>query len=112
MIEAGRVSALAIMAEERLEVMPDVPTLEEATGSDWTMSVWRGVFAPKGLPEDVRQTLTVAVEAAYNSGEYQEFMDARGLGAIWVAGAEAETFVAESDATFGEVMEAAGLTAQ
>jgi tripartite-type tricarboxylate transporter receptor subunit TctC len=112
MIEAGRVSALAIMADEKLDVMPDVPTLKEATGSDWTLSVWRGVFTPKGLPDDVRQRLTGAVETAYNSAEYQEFMESRGLGAIWIPGTDAEAFVAESDSTFGKVMEAAGLTAQ
>ncbi|WP_172331926.1 tripartite tricarboxylate transporter substrate binding protein [Mangrovicoccus sp. HB161399] len=109
MLDAGRIRALASMSKERQDAFPDVPTLKEAVGSDWTMSVWRGVFAPKGLPEDVKARLTEAVKAAYDSPEYQEFMAGRGLGTIWVPGDEADAFIAASDADFGKVMKAAGL---
>ncbi|MBE3639959.1 tripartite tricarboxylate transporter substrate binding protein [Mangrovicoccus algicola] len=109
MLDAGRIRALASMSAERQDAFPDVPTLKEAVDSDWTMSVWRGIFAPKGLPEDVKARLTEAVKAAYDSPEYQEFMTGRGLGTIWVPGAEADAFIAASDADFGKVMKAAGL---
>ena len=112
MIEANRVRPLATMAREPSGVLPDVPTLESVTGSDFTMGAWRGVFAPKGLPDDVRDALSNAVETAYNSAEYQDFMNNRGLGMLWVPGDEAVAFVSESDASFGEVMQAAGLTAE
>lgn len=112
MIGAGRIKALASMSDERLDILPDVPTLKEALDSDWQMAAWRGVFAPKGLPDDVRQTLTDAVEAAYNSEQYQQFMTERGLGMIWVPGAESADFLSSADAAFGEVMTAAGLAAE
>jgi len=111
MIGAGKVSALATMSDERLNILPDVPTLNEAIGSDWKMAAWRGVFAPKGLPDDVRARLTEAVEKAYNSDEYKEFMEGRGLGMIWATGDDAQDFLSSADASFGEVMKAAGLTA-
>lgn len=110
MIEAGRIIPLATMSDERHPLYPDVPTLKEATGLDWTLGAWRGVFAPKGLPADVREKLSAAVEKAYESPEYQDFMKGRGLGVVWRAGDDATDFVAKSDVTFGEVMKAAGLT--
>jgi len=109
MIEAGRIVPIATMGAERHPLYPEVPTLKEATGADWTLVAWRGVFAPKGLPEDVRTKLEAAVEKAFESKEYQEFMQSRGLGAVWLGGENARDFVAQSDATFGEVLKAAGL---
>lgn len=109
MIDADRVRPLASMSQERQEMFPDVPTIEEATGSDWTLAVWRTIAGPEGLPEDVRSKLTSAIEAAYNSEEYQSFMEDRGFGLRWAAGDEATEIVAEDDAALGRVMQEAGL---
>ncbi|WJS05602.1 tripartite tricarboxylate transporter substrate binding protein (plasmid) [Roseibium aggregatum] len=109
MIEAGRIVPIATMGTERHPLYPEVPTLKEATGADWTLVAWRGVFAPKGLPDGVRSKLEAAVEKAFESKGYQEFMQSRGLGAVWLGGENARDFVAQSDATFGEVLKAAGL---
>jgi tripartite-type tricarboxylate transporter receptor subunit TctC len=109
LIEAGRVKALATMSDERQALFPDVPTLEEATGSDWTIAAWRSVVAPKGLPEDVKATLAAAVEAAYNSEEYQSFAQDRGFGLLWAGPEEATEIIAEADTALGDVMKQAGL---
>lgn len=109
LIEAGRVKPLASMSEERQELFPDVPTLQEALGSDWTMAAWRAVVAPDGLPDDVRQTLTDAVETAYNSEEYQSFMKERGFGVRWAGPEDARAMIAADDESLGEVMKEAGL---
>ena len=50
LIEAGKVRPLANMGETRLDLFPDVPTLKEATGSDWTISAWRMMAGPEGHP--------------------------------------------------------------
>ncbi|SNT73562.1 Bug family tripartite tricarboxylate transporter substrate binding protein [Paracoccus seriniphilus] len=108
MIDAGRIKPLASMGDERNPAYPDVPTLKES-GVDWTLSSWRGVMAPKGLPDDVRARLTEAVETAFNSDEYQDFMKERGLGATWLGSDDAVAFIAQSDEDFGKILEAAGL---
>ena len=109
MIDAGRVRPLATMSGERQEAFPDVPTLNEATGSDWTLAVWRTLVGPDGMPDDVKATLTAAIEKAYNSEEYQTFMNDRGFGMRWASGEEATAIVAADDASLGEVMTKAGL---
>jgi tripartite-type tricarboxylate transporter receptor subunit TctC len=109
LIEAGRVKPLATMSTERQALFPDVPTLKESTGSDWTIAAWRSVVAPKGLPDDVKARLAESVEKAYNSEQYQSFATDRGFGLLWAGPEEATEIIAKADADLGEVMKQAGL---
>lgn len=78
LLEAGEVRALAVMNPERQEAFPDVPTLKEATGSDFTMSTWFGLVGPDGMPEEATSTLLAAAEKVYSGDKFQEFMAERG----------------------------------
>ncbi|MCF3934688.1 tripartite tricarboxylate transporter substrate binding protein [Acuticoccus sp. M5D2P5] len=109
LIEAGRVKALASMSDERQEIFPDVPTLKEATGSDWTMAAWRAIVAPAGLDQAVKDTLVPAVEKAYNSDQYKTFMTDRGFGMRWAGPEEATKMIGDDDQALGDVMKKAGL---
>ena len=109
LIEAGRVKSLAYMSKERSELFPDVPTLKEETGSDWEFGAWRGIVAPKGLPDDVRDKLVAALEKVYNSEQYNQFLSAQGFGASFLPGEEFGNFLATNDVNFGETMKAIGL---
>lgn len=109
LIEAGKVRPLANMGEERLGLFPDVPTLKEATGSDWTVGAWRVVAGPKGVPQEVIDVLEPAVKRAYENPEYKKFMDGRGYGMVYRNAKDAFEFVKNDDVAFGEVMKAAGL---
>lgn len=82
-IESGKVKPLFVMERERIGAMPDVPTAVEK-GVDFTWSSWKGVIAPKGMPADVRATLTDALKASIEDpafvqrmGELGEFVDYR-----------------------------------
>ncbi|ARO15883.1 Twin-arginine translocation pathway signal (plasmid) [Ketogulonicigenium robustum] len=112
MIRANRIHPLGTMGAERLPTFPDTPTINEDGTGTWTVGAWRGIFAPAGLPDDVRARLTDAVAAAAASPAYTDFMNSRGFGVLWVPADEAVSFIAESDASFGEVMAAAGLRGQ
>ncbi|WP_110675461.1 MULTISPECIES: tripartite tricarboxylate transporter substrate binding protein [Salinicola] len=109
MIEAGKVKSLAIMAPERLASFPDVPTLKEAIGSDYTIGEWRGIAGPKGMDPAVVETLEKAVEAAYQSDTYQNFMAKQGFGTEWRGADDFGKFMAEQDQRFGEIVKQVGL---
>ena len=109
LIDAGRVKSLAIMADRRNPVFPDVPTLNEAAGSDWTLGAWRGVVAPAGLPADITQKLIGALEKINKSKDYTNFMAKRGYGVKFAAGDEFEQFMATSNESLGKVMKKVGL---
>ena len=109
LIEAGKVKSLAVMGEERLGAFGDVPTLKEATGSDWKLAAWRGVAGPKGVPDEATAKLSAALEVVWNSAEFQEFMNGRGFGLVWKPGDEFTSWMKDSDAALGTVMDAVGL---
>jgi len=62
-ISSGTVKAYGVSARERLAILPDVPTAKEA-GIDYEMSIWAGIFAPKGTPKDVIDKLARALDQA------------------------------------------------
>jgi len=55
-VKAGKLKIIALFAEKRLEIFPDVPTVKEQ-GIDFAMGMWRGLAAPKGTPADVIKKL-------------------------------------------------------
>ena len=59
-IQAGKLTALALAAPKRLEVLPDVPTMEEA-GFPVDASYWFGLVAPAGTPPAVLAKLEKAL---------------------------------------------------
>jgi len=112
LIDAGRVKSLAIMAKERSPTFPNVPTLKEATGIDWTMAAWRGIVAPKGAPQEVTDKLVPALKKVYDSAEFKDFMNQRGFGMIYAPKDEFKAFMAESNDSLGSVMKAVGIAKQ
>ena len=109
LIDAGKVRSLAVMAKERAALFPNVPTLKEATGSDWATGAWRGIAAPKGLPANVAARLEASVKKAYDSKDYKDFMSQRGFGMLWGSSGEFASFMVKGDADMKTVMTAVGI---
>jgi tripartite-type tricarboxylate transporter receptor subunit TctC len=109
LIDAGKVKSLAVMDTKRSTLYPNVPTLKEAIGSDWTMAAWRGIVAPKGIPADVRDKLSAGVRKVAASKEYTDFMASRGFGVIYAGPEDFGRFMAKSDTDLGATMRAVGL---
>ncbi len=109
LIDAGKVRSLAVMDGRRASLFPDVPTLKEATGSGWAIGAWRGIAAPKGIPNDVRVRLEAAVKKVWDSKEFKDFMGQRGFGLLWGTGEEFAQFMARGDADMKAVMTAVGI---
>jgi len=55
-VKAGKLKIIALFAEKRFELFPDVPTVKEQ-GIDFGMGQWRGLAAAKGTPPDVIKKL-------------------------------------------------------
>jgi tripartite-type tricarboxylate transporter receptor subunit TctC len=52
-IKAGKLKALAVTGNERLDELPDVPSMAEAGFPSVDVHLWNGTFAPAGTPPDV-----------------------------------------------------------
>jgi len=109
LIDAGKVKSLAIMADASPALYPSLPTLKQATGSDWQMAAWRGMAAPKGLPKDVETALVDAIKKVYDSKDYKDFMASRGFGVTYMPPAAFATFMEKSSNDLGATMKAVGI---
>ncbi|MBP0440280.1 tripartite tricarboxylate transporter substrate-binding protein [Tianweitania sediminis] len=63
-IQGGTIKAYAVTAPERLDVLPDVPTGSEAGLKEFDVSIWHGLYAPKGTPSEVVDRLSKSLQAA------------------------------------------------
>lgn len=102
LMDAGRVRCLGVMSEERLDAVPDVPTLKE-TGVDWTSFTWRGLALPRGVPEERVDVLLQAVERVVTSEEYLEFCRQAGFGAAAEGPQAFRAALAEEDEAYGAI---------
>jgi tripartite-type tricarboxylate transporter receptor subunit TctC len=68
LVKAGKLKALAVTSEQRLPVLPDVPTLKEAGFDGIGTNAWNAMFAPRAVPKEILETMTTAIAAILTSG--------------------------------------------
>lgn len=73
-IKSGKIRPLATTGLQRMQVLPDVPTIAESGYKDFDVVEWNGFFVPKGTPEDVIQKLAQAIKAATQAPEVRKRM--------------------------------------
>ncbi|PYZ95918.1 ABC transporter substrate-binding protein [Alteribacter lacisalsi] len=102
-VEAGELEILAVMAEERLDAYPDVPTLEES-GVDLSIGTWRGMAVPEGTPEGTVNALEEAFAAAAEDERFIETLEDLDLGYRYEDPQGFRDLLEEQDALFGELI--------
>jgi tripartite-type tricarboxylate transporter receptor subunit TctC len=70
-VKAGKLKIIALFADKRFELFPDVPTVKEQ-GIDFVMGQWRGLGAPKGTPPDVIKKLHDAFKQGMDDPVFQK----------------------------------------
>jgi tripartite-type tricarboxylate transporter receptor subunit TctC len=70
-INGGTIKAFAVSSGERLPSLPNVPTATDQ-GVDYRMSIWAGIFAPKGTPKPVIDKLAAALDKALDDPDVQK----------------------------------------
>jgi tripartite-type tricarboxylate transporter receptor subunit TctC len=63
-IKSGKVKAYGVTTAKRVPALPDLPTLEEQGLKGFEVSVWHALYAPKGTPQPVIDTLVKALQAS------------------------------------------------
>jgi tripartite-type tricarboxylate transporter receptor subunit TctC len=62
-IKAGTVRGYVVSANQRLAALPDIPSAKEVA-INFQMSIWAGIFAPKGTPKEIVTKLSSALDKA------------------------------------------------
>ena len=99
-IQGKSIRAYAVTSAQRLGVLPDVPTMAEA-GAKLDMTIWHGLYAPKGTPAPVLDKLNTALRAALKEPAVVEKFKAFGTSTFpeseWTREAHGKLFAAEVD---------------
>ena len=111
-IEGKKVNAFAVTTSKRLTTaaLKDLPTMQEVGVKGFDVSIWHGLYAPKGTPADVIAKLNGALKAALKDPEFMAKQEA--LGAVIITDqrtdpADHKKFVASEIAKWGPVLAAA-----
>jgi len=113
-IEGGRVKAYAVTTTRRLDdhnVLKHYPTLQEMGLRNFNLTIWHGMYAPKGTPANVVKILNEALQKSLKDPEFVERQ--KSLGAIVVSDnrvtpAGHKAFVANQITQLKTVIDAAG----
>lgn len=115
-IEAKKVKAFAVTSPKRLTTpaLKDLPTMQEMGHKDFSVSIFHGLYAPKGTPAPALKKLNDALKAALKDPEFIRKQE--GLGAVVVDDnrvepAEHRKFVAAETAKWGAALKAANVPA-
>lgn len=107
-VASGDLRILGILGDERSSTYPDIPTAKEQ-GFDVTYTTWVGLYAPKGLPADVKTTLETAVKAGVEAQPYTKFAKERGLTVKYRSADEFTKFVDENFKMYEEMIPKLGI---
>ncbi|MDP1646843.1 MAG: tripartite tricarboxylate transporter substrate-binding protein [Rubrivivax sp.] len=112
-IEAGKVKAYAVTTSKRLTTpaLRNLPTMDEAGLKGFNVSIWHGLYAPKGTPKPVVDKINAALRDALKDAEFIKRQEA--LGAVIVTDsrvnpADHKKFVEAEIIKWGTAIKAAG----
>ncbi|HEV8313157.1 MAG TPA: tripartite tricarboxylate transporter substrate-binding protein [Burkholderiaceae bacterium] len=112
-IESGKVKAFAVTTSKRLTTpaLAKLPTLDEVGLKGFNVSIWHGLYAPKGTPKAVIDKINAALKVALKDADFHKREEA--LGAVIVTdnrvnGPEHKKFVEGEIAKWTPVIKAAG----
>lgn len=102
-LKAGQLRALGIMADTRIESLPEVATLKEL-GHDVVSGTWRGIAVPKGTSPEIVAALDAAIKKSVESDDFKDFMNNSTFGIKYLTGKDFETFIIEDTATIDSIV--------
>src|SRR5262245_56895934 len=77
-VQGRLIKAYSATTKKRLAVLPDLPTAAESGLPDFEITVWFGIWAPKGTPKPVIDTLSAALQKALKDPEVSNRLAAAG----------------------------------
>ena len=112
-IEGGKIKAFAVTTAKRLTTpaLAKLPTLDESGLKGFNVSIWHGLYAPKGTPKAIVDQMNGALRAALKDADFLKHQAALGAVVITdsrVGGAEHKKFVEAEIAKWGPAIKAAG----
>jgi tripartite-type tricarboxylate transporter receptor subunit TctC len=111
-IKGGKLKALAVTTPQRMNSMPQVPTIAESGLPGFSYTLWGGLFAPVGTPAAVIDSLNKEVNAILATPEIKSRLDADNVSVPKNTPAEFADYVKAEAAKFEKLVKDANLKAE
>jgi tripartite-type tricarboxylate transporter receptor subunit TctC len=111
-LKGGKLTALALMSEERSPLIPDLPTMREAGIDNMVMQIWIGLLAPAGTPAPIVDRLNREVLTILASDDVKAQLREAGMEAAPSTPEEFRNTIAQEIALHAELVKASGLEPQ
>jgi len=111
-ISSGKLRPLAVAANKRMALLPDVPTAAEAGVANYEASSWFGIAAPAGTPPAIVERLHAAVATAVRTPAMQQRFATTGARLVGDTPAEFAAQIKAERAMWGGIIKAAGIKAE
>jgi tripartite-type tricarboxylate transporter receptor subunit TctC len=109
LIDAGKIRALAVTSEKRVNSLPDVPTMAEAGYPDQLGETPIGIFVPTGTPKTVVDLLHRKTADIIKQDDVKQKLAAIGFSPIGDTPAEFTAFLKQEGVKWAKVIEDAGI---
>jgi tripartite-type tricarboxylate transporter receptor subunit TctC len=108
-VKAGKVKALATTGKTRSEVLPDVPTLNEAGVPGYEATIWLGLMAPHASPKAVVDKLNDAVSKIVGQPEIKQLWGKQGAVPMVMTPEVFDKYVRDDIAKWARVIKTANI---
>jgi tripartite-type tricarboxylate transporter receptor subunit TctC len=106
--EEGTLRILCVTGAERIALLPETPTCAEAGAEGVDITMWRGLAAPAGTPEEVVGKLEAAARAASETEEFKKAAENLGFEISFMDSGKFGELIARDDAAIAELLKAEG----
>ena len=111
-VKAGALRALAVTSAARSELLPELPTMQEAGVKDFQFTQWLAVLAPAGTPREIVAKLNASLNAALGSKEVREKFQAQGFDPFITTPEEATRFLGAEVKRYAALIKSRGIKAE
>ena len=111
-IAAGQVRALATTGAKRSAVLPDVPTVGDAGVPGYEATIWLGVMAPKGTPQDIVDRLNAEIGKIIARPAVREAWAKQGAVPMTMTPAAFDAYLRRDIEKWAKVIQQAGIKPQ
>lgn len=109
-IKSNRIRALAVTTAKRVDVVPDVPTMQEAGLKDFDYSTWYGILVPAGTPPAVISTVNAALIKVLATPDVKNKFGAQGVDPVFTTPPEFKAYLKSEVEKWAKVVKASGMT--
>jgi tripartite-type tricarboxylate transporter receptor subunit TctC len=111
-VKAGSLRALAVTSTTRSELLPEVPTMQEAGVKDFQFTQWLALLAPVATPAAIVARLNEALKNALSSKDVREKFQGQGFDPFITSSDEAAKFLAAEVKRYAALIKSRGIKAE